>query len=178
MTDTRPFQGHKGSVEDIQWSPQEKTVFASASSDGTVCIWDTRSKSRTPALTVPISKSDVNVLSWSKLTTNLLATGDDDGVWACWDLRSWKPQGASEMPTPIASFSYHQDQITSIEWHPTDNSMVAVASGDNKVTLWDLSVELDDEESKDSAGVQGMPSQLLFEHYLENAKEVHWHPQL
>ncbi|KAH8653833.1 WD40-repeat-containing domain protein [Xylariales sp. PMI_506] len=176
VTDTRPFQGHTNSVEEIQWSPQEASVFASASSDGTVRVWDVRSKSRKPAITVQVSKSDVNVMSWSRLTTHLLATGDDDGVWGVWDLRQWK--GGDQKPSPIASFAYHKDQITSIEWHPTDDSMVAVAAGDNKVTLWDLSVELDDEESKDTAGVKDMPPQLLFEHIVEHTKELHWHPQI
>lgn len=176
VTDTRAFQGHTGSVEEIQWSPQEASVFASASSDGTVRVWDVRSKSRQAAISVTVSKTDVNVMSWSRLTTHLLATGDDDGVWGVWDLRQWK--AGNDTPSPIASFNYNKEQITSIEWHPTDDSMVAVASGDNKVTLWDLSVELDDEESKDTAGVQDMPPQLLFEHYTEHAKEVHWHPQI
>ncbi|KAI5919023.1 WD domain-containing protein [Camillea tinctor] len=179
VTDTRAFQGHTSSVEDIQWSPQEVSVFASASSDGTVRVWDVRSKSRKPAITVQVSSTDVNVMSWSRLTTHLLATGADDGVWGVWDLRQWKGgAGQSAAPSPIASFAYHKEQITSIEWHPTDDSMVAVAAGDHKVTLWDLSVEIDDEESKDTAGVKDMPPQLLFEHISEHAKEVHWHPQI
>ncbi|KAK9791893.1 putative Histone-binding protein RBBP4 N-terminal domain-containing protein [Seiridium cardinale] len=176
VTDTRAFQGHTSSVEEIQWSPQEASVFASASSDGTVRVWDVRSKSRKPAISVTVSNTDVNVMSWSPLTTHLLATGDDNGAWGVWDLRQWK--AGNDRPSPIASFNYHKEQITSIEWHPTDDSMVAVAAGDNKVTLWDLSVELDDEESKDTAGVQDMPPQLLFEHIVEHAKEVHWHPQI
>ncbi|KLU92769.1 ribosome assembly protein RRB1 [Magnaporthiopsis poae ATCC 64411] len=156
VTDTRPFAGHAGSVEDIQWSPSEASVFASASSDGTVRVWDIRSKSRAAALSIKISETD------------------------------WKPAAAggggkaaaSTSSTPIASFSYHKEQITSIEWHPTDDSIMAVAAGDNTVTLWDLAVELDDEESRDTAGVQDVPPQLLFVHYHENAKELHWHPQI
>ena len=181
VTDTRAFQGHTGSVEDIQWSPSESPVFASASSDGTVRVWDVRSKARKPALTVRVSDTDVNVISWSRQTTHLLASGADDGEWAVWDLRSWKPNAAGaspSKPTPVASFRYHTEQITSVEWHPTDDSIVAVAAGDNTVTLWDLAVELDDEESKDTAGVQDVPPQLLFVHYQSQAKEVHWHPQI
>ncbi|KAK3380545.1 WD40-repeat-containing domain protein [Lasiosphaeria ovina] len=180
VTDTRPFLGHTSSVEEIQWSPSEASVFASASSDGTIRVWDVRSKSRAPALSMQVSKTDVNVMSWSRQTTHLLASGADDGEWAVWDLRQWKPSGtaAAGKPTPIASFGYHKEQITSIEWHPTDDSIVAVAAGDNTVTLWDLAVELDDEESKDTAGVQDVPPQLLFVHYQNQAKELHWHPQI
>ncbi|KAF4507299.1 hypothetical protein G6O67_005955 [Ophiocordyceps sinensis] len=177
VTDTRAFRGHAGSVEDIQWSPSEQSVFASASSDGTVRVWDVRSKSRAPALTVGVSSSDVNVISWSRQTSHLLASGADDGTWAVWDLRQWKATPADK-PQPLASFNFHKEQITSVEWHPTDDSIMAVAAGDNTVTLWDLAVELDDEESKDTAGVKDVPPQLLFVHYLKAVKELHWHPQM
>ena len=65
-----------------------------------------------------------------------------------------------------------------MEWHPTDDSIVAVAAGDDTLTLWDLAVELDDEESKDTGGVRDVPPQLLFVHYMEKVKEAHWHPQI
>lgn len=91
-------------------------------------------------------------------------------------MRQWKAN--TDKPQPIASFNFHKEQITSVEWHPTDDSIMAVAAGDNTVTLWDLAVELDDEESKDTAGVKDVPPQLLFVHYLKDVKEVHWHPQI
>ena len=176
VTDTTPFAGHKGSVEELQWSPSERHVFASAGSDGTVKIWDARSKSRRAAVDVRVSGADVNVLSWSRQTTHLLATGADDGEWAVWDLRQWKPSSSStssKKPTPVASFAFHKEQITSVEWHPTDDSIVAVAAGDNTVTLWDLAVELDDEESKDTAGTSDYPPQLLFLHYMDPVSYTH-----
>jgi len=179
--DTKPFTGHQGSVEDIQWSPNERSVFASASSDGTVKIWDLRSKSRKPAVSIQVSSTDVNVLSWSKQTVHLLATGADDGQWAVWDLRQWKSANndpAAPAPKPVASFNFHKEQITSVEWHPTDDSIVAVAAGDNTLTQWDLAVELDDEESRDTADVKDVPPQLIFVHYMEQVKECHWHPQI
>jgi len=179
VTDTAPYTGHASSVEELQWSPTEKHVFASASSDGTVKIWDTRSKSRTSAISMPVSQTDVNVLSWSHLTPHLLASGHDDGQWAVWDLRQWKPATpSSSTPAPVASFSFHKEQITSLEWHPTDDSIVLVAAGDSTMTLWDLAVELDDEESRDTAGVRDVPPQLLFVHYMDLVKEGHWHPQI
>lgn len=64
VTDEQPFTGHKGSVEDLQWSPSEKNVFASAGVDGTIKIWDTRKKK--PALSVSAHDMDVNVISWNR----------------------------------------------------------------------------------------------------------------
>ncbi|GLI74213.1 ribosome assembly protein rrb1 [Penicillium ochrochloron] len=178
VTDTRPFTGHQSSVEELQWSPNEKNVFASASSDGSVKVWDVRSKSRKPAVDVHISNTDVNVMSWSNQTFHLLATGADDGQWAVWDLRHWKPNDAGRIrASPVASFDFHKEPITSIEWHPSDDSVVAVGSADNTVTLWDLAVELDDEESR-QAGMADIPPQLLFVHYMESVKEVHWQAQM
>ncbi|KAI9793102.1 MAG: ribosome biosynthesis protein rrb1 [Peltula sp. TS41687] len=186
VTDTRPFSGHEGSVEEIQWSPTERNVFGSASSDGTVKIWDLRSKSRRAAISVSVSATDVNVMSWSHQTAHLLATGAEDGAWAVWDLRQWKPaaagggsssssNSADPSKSAVARFGFHKEQITSIEWHPHDDSIVAVAAGDNTLSLWDLAVELDDDESRNTEDV---PPQLLFLHYAEMVKECHWHPQI
>ncbi|RAL64829.1 hypothetical protein DID88_001425 [Monilinia fructigena] len=78
---------------------------------------DVRSKSRTAALTVQVSETDVNVMSWSHQTSHLLASGADDGVWAVWDLRNWKPTNNNlpSKPTPVASFNFHKEQITSVD---------------------------------------------------------------
>ena len=50
-------------------------------------------------------------------------------------------------PTPVASFTWHRAPITSVEWHPTEDSLFAASGADDQVTLWDLAVEQDDEES-------------------------------
>ncbi|KAK5119079.1 hypothetical protein LTR62_000290 [Meristemomyces frigidus] len=178
VTDGTPYVGHTSSIEELQWSPNERNVFASASSDGTVKVWDARSKTRSPAISVKVSSSDANVLSWSHQTPHLLASGHEDGTWSVWDLRQWKSQPAASASKPIAHFNFHKEQITSLEWHPTDDSIVSVCAGDDTLTLWDLAVELDDEESRYTADVKDVPPQLLFVHFMETVKECHWHGQI
>lgn len=79
-----------------------------------------------------------------------------------------------------------QGPITSIEWHPTDESMLAASGADNQLTVWDLSVEADDEAAAGMAGAAGgagelkdLPPQLLFIHQGQtDIKELHFHPQI
>lgn len=85
------YQSHTSSVEDLQWSPSEATVFASCSADTSIRIWDTRVKNRKSVLNVDKAHdSDVNVISWNRLASYLLLSGGDEGGLKVWDLRSMK----------------------------------------------------------------------------------------
>ena len=87
----RPFTSHLSSVEDLQWSPTEITVFASCSSDRSIRVWDVRSRDRQSISAIPEAhSSDVNVISWNRLTSYLLVSGDDNGEIRVWDLRNIK----------------------------------------------------------------------------------------
>lgn len=157
------------SVEDLQWSPTEASVFASAECGGYVRVFDTRAPRKAMlAHKIHANGADVNVLSWNKLVANLLATGGDDGVLSVWDLRHFSGDDIK----PLARFTPHKTPITSVEWHPTDESMLAVTD-DHGAYIYDLSVEEDDTVEVD------VPPQLLFVHCgSEQFKEVHWHPQV
>ncbi|XP_028409160.1 glutamate-rich WD repeat-containing protein 1-like [Dendronephthya gigantea] len=171
QVDQRPYSSHTKSVEDLQWSPNEATVFASCSVDKTIKVWDIRAApSKACMLTAQAHDADVNVISWNR-NEPLLVSGGDDGAIKVWDLRQF------QSGEPIAVFKHHTDAITSVEWSSTDNSVFAASGSDNQITLWDLAVERDDE------GQQGrpvdVPPQLLFIHMgQKDIKELHWHAQL
>lgn len=158
------------SVEDLQWSPAEATVFASAECGGIVRIFDTRAPNRAMiSHKIHSNSADVNVMSWNKLVNNLIATGGDDGVLSVWDLRNF----SGSVLAPLARFTPHKTPITSVEWHPTDESMLAVTD-EHGAYVYDLSVEEDDVAEQSE-----VPPQLLFIHSgSEHFKEVHWHPQI
>ncbi|KAF9651953.1 glutamate-rich WD repeat containing 1 [Thelephora ganbajun] len=180
----QPFTTHTSSVEDLQWSPSESSVFASCSADRSIQIWDVRIKGKKSAAGIDRAhETDVNVISWNKLTAYLLLSGGDEGAIKAWDLRNIKKKGSTNLdPAPVASFSWHRAPVTSIEWHPTEDSIFAASGADDQVTLWDLAVEQDDDEMVDGAGgpnEQDIPPQLLFVHQgQKDVKEIHWHPQI
>jgi ribosome assembly protein RRB1 len=189
----QPFTGHGGSVEDLQWSPSESTVFASASCDQTVRVWDIRCDPRRPALSLHCHDSDVNVIAWNRSVDYLLASGGDDGSFKTWDLRSFPAQAQAQaasyeatLATPVAAFQWHRGPITSLEWHPSEASVLAVAGADDQISLWDFAVERDAEQEKvlendlasEESNVPVVPPHLLFTHHGQReVKELHWHPQ-
>ncbi|CEH15684.1 Ribosome Assembly protein [Ceraceosorus bombacis] len=184
-THAAPFTSHTSSVEDLQWSPKEPTVFASCSADRSIRIWDVRVKSHKSVIALDEAhEQDVNVISWNKKTDYLLLSGGDEGGLNVWDLRNFKPSSSNAArPTSVANFRWHQAPVSSVEWHPSEDSVFAASGRDDQVTLWDLSVEMDDEEQPGNAqkGPNGedVPSQLLFCHHgASEIKEVHWHPQI
>lgn len=98
VTPQGPFIGHRASVEDLQWSPSEATIFASCSSDCSIRIWDARVPGTSGAVATASNvvrvcerahTQDVNVISWNKLQNFLLASGSDDGSFRVWDLRNF-----------------------------------------------------------------------------------------
>jgi len=173
-----PCAGHTGSVEDIQWSPSEKNVFASGSSDGTVRVWDVRTAMRC-AITVPAHDVDVNTISWNRCEQHLMASGADDGSFRIWDLRTFS---SKKKIAPVAHLKWHTAPVTCVEWHPTDASVLCASGEDDQVSIWDLAVEDDVEaasSSKMDSSDREVPPQLLFVHQGQrNVKEAHWHKQL
>eukprot|EP00933_Yihiella_yeosuensis_P031809 TRINITY_DN25426_c0_g1_i2.p2 TRINITY_DN25426_c0_g1~~TRINITY_DN25426_c0_g1_i2.p2 ORF type:complete len:100 (-),score=20.75 TRINITY_DN25426_c0_g1_i2:96-395(-) len=79
----------------------------------------------------------------------------------------------------MANFKWHRKPITSVDWHPTDETALAVASEDDCVSIWDMAVE-DDAPGRDQVqGADYFPPQLLFVHQGQrDPKELRWHPQI
>ncbi|XP_016347116.1 glutamate-rich WD repeat-containing protein 1-like [Sinocyclocheilus anshuiensis] len=169
--DQRPFSSHSKSVEDLQWSPTEATVFASCSVDQSIRIWDIRAPPNSMLSANEAHSSDINVISWNR-TEPFILSGGDDGLLKVWDLRQF------QSGRPVASFKQHSAPVTSVEWNPVDSSVFAASGADDVVSQWDLSVESCD-MGEQAEGLKQLPPQLLFLHQgQKDVKELHWHPQI
>ena len=66
------------------------------------------------------------------------------GTFSVWDLRNFQ-SSVDTTPKPLARFTCHRQPITSLEWHPTDESTIVVTDEDGTY-VYDLSVEEDEED--------------------------------
>lgn len=115
----------------------------------------------------------------------MLASGDDKGEFKIWDLRmiNSNGNGKNQELNSITKIRWHTQAITSIQFEPREESVLAVASADNKLTMWDFSVEMEDTELQaqykelEANGME-IPPQLMFLHQGQtNMKELRFHPQ-
>ena len=166
----KPLKGHKHSVEDIQFSPSQENVLASCSVDKTIKLWDLREDKWKAQLSFKAHDADVNVISWNTECKYLLASGSDDGSFKVWDLRKIQKDVNSK---PITNIKWHNGPITSIHFQPREECVLAVSSADNKLSIWDFSVEPEKDEPIDNE----IPPQLMFLHQgQQNIKEIMFHP--
>ncbi|XP_043525298.1 glutamate-rich WD repeat-containing protein 1 isoform X2 [Frieseomelitta varia] len=175
--DQRPYNSHAPhSVEDIQWSPNERHVLASCSVDKSIKIWDTRANPQSACILTASGThtADVNVISWNRKENQFLISGGDDGLLCMWDLRQFGPNGSS----PVAIFKQHTAPITTVEWHPQDANVFASGGADDQIAQWDLSIEPEQSKEIEYNELKELPPQLLFIHQGQtDIKELHWHPQ-
>jgi WD40 repeat protein/serine/threonine protein kinase len=116
--------GHTDWVNDLAFDPQDRWL-ASASSDGTIRLWNISSGS--PAHDpLPVSAP-----VWSAVFSpdgRWLATGDGSGQITLWNTSDWSTK---------AVFIGHTDIVFSLAWSP-DNLRFVSGSADSTVRLWDV----------------------------------------
>ena len=191
---TLQFKTLKASIEDIEWSPQNKNIFTSVGVDKCIRIWDIRNNKKEHVARIQNAhKYDINVCSWNPHSDHqhLLLTGSDDHSFKIWDLR--KLYGGNNNNNKFNKklkkcghyylSSWHIGPITSIEWHPNDSSCAMVASEDNQISIWDFSLEEDNALPNTGAKLENnnikIPPQLTFIHGgQQDVKEIHFHPQI
>ncbi|NP_001088973.1 excision repair cross-complementation group 8 S homeolog isoform X1 [Xenopus laevis] len=119
---------HKFSVETVQWYPHDTGIFTSSSFDKTLKVWDTNSLQL-----AEVFHFDETIYShhMSPLATkhSLIAVGTKNPKVQLCDLKS----GSSSH-----ILQGHRGEVLAVCWSPRYDYILATASTDSKVKLWDV----------------------------------------
>ncbi|XP_061115794.1 DNA excision repair protein ERCC-8 isoform X1 [Conger conger] len=119
---------HKFSVETVQWYPHDTGMFISSSFDKTMKVWDTESLK--PAEVFQF-QGNVYCHHMSPIARkhSLIAVGSEDPKIQLCDLKS----GARSH-----ILQGHRGEVLSVRWSPRYEHILATASADSMVRLWDV----------------------------------------
>lgn len=130
LRSTSDAPGHSSSIVRAEWYAFDTGAFVSGSSDGALVVWDTQAMQPVVQWQPFSTISSFHLSKSSGRSESLLAVGSkDDTMVKLVDLRS----GAASH-TLIG----HGRGITSVQWCPTCDVVMASASLDGTVRLWDI----------------------------------------
>ena len=95
----------------------------------------------------------LNVGAWNNVIETMFATAGEDQLITIWDMR---------MPdSPLNDLRFHQEEVTSLDWHPTNELMCVSGSKDGKIYIWDNSRNGEEQGQDD---YDDGPPELVFHH--------------
>ncbi|KAM9464573.1 DNA excision repair protein ERCC-8 isoform 1-T1 [Salvelinus alpinus] len=119
---------HRFSVETVQWYPHDTGMFVSSSFDKTMKVWDTETLK--PA---EVFQFEGNVychhMSPIARKHSLIAVGTKDQKVQLCDLKSG---------SRIQVLQGHRGEVLSVRWSPRYEHILATASTDSRVLVWDV----------------------------------------
>lgn len=164
----RSYVGHKDSVYEVAWHGSQEHLLGSASGDGSVRMWDTRTHSCAMEY-ANAHRVSANTLQFHPLASFQLATGGQDNMVKLWDIRKNDKE--------VHQLIYHSGSVTSVDWANFSESVLASAGQDGRVVMWDLEkVNAPDEYDEDDCA----PVELSFLHlgHLGRVTDIAWNPSL
>ena len=128
MRSLQTYSEHIGCVYQAIWNPNSPTLFGSCSADQTVKLWDSRQKGSLQ--TIHCHHQEVLTMDWNKYRKDEFVTGSVDQSLKVWDQR---------MPgKPLCELRGHGFAIRRLKCSPHNGYIVASASYDMTMRVWDL----------------------------------------
>ncbi|CAL8100321.1 unnamed protein product [Orchesella dallaii] len=166
----RTFRAHEDVVEDVDWHPEQKHLFASVGDDKRLILWDTRGAVSEEAVFIgkDVHERDVNAVSFSPFSEFALATGSSDCTVAVWDMRN--------MSRKVHSLEFHRAEVMQVQWSPHNGSILASTGKDNRVFIWDLAKSVKGDPQSQIADDDPAPNELVFIHggHVSNVNDISW----
>lgn len=147
MNNVKAFQAHAESVRDLSFSPSD-FLFASASDDRTIRVWDFREAKMT--IELKGHHWDAKCVDWHPIKS-LLASGSKDNL-----VKFWCPKSGKE----VCTLHGHKNTVTCTRWNRNGNWLVS-GSRDQLVKIWDIRV------MKEMSSLKGHSREIT---------SLSWHP--
>ncbi|KAI5962286.1 HAT2 [Candida pseudojiufengensis] len=125
---------------DAKWHFFDNNIFASASEDEHLYIYDLRSPDKVSKFYSKNSKG-INSVAFSPFSHNLLAIGNTNSNIGILDLRNLKL---------LHTMMGHTEGITSLEFSPHKDGILASGSQDRRLIVWDL-FKIGEEQQQEDA---------------------------
>jgi peroxin-7 len=121
----------KDGLYDCTWSEENEFHAIGVSGDGTIKLWDIRSRDGNPLKTWQEHTQEIYGVDWN-------LQSKDSFITSSWDkaVKLWSPL----QDRSIRTFDEHQYNVYSAMWDPRSAQVFASASGDHTTKTWDLRV--------------------------------------
>ncbi|XP_042494460.1 WD-40 repeat-containing protein MSI2-like isoform X1 [Macadamia integrifolia] len=131
------LRGHDQEGYGLSWSPFKQGYLLSGSNDSKICLWDTsalpQDKILEPMFAYEAHEDIVEHVSWHSKNENLFGSVGDDRRLMIWDLRS--PLSNKPQHSIIA---HEKEQVNYLSFNPFNEWILATASSDTTINLFDL----------------------------------------
>ncbi|KAK4757187.1 hypothetical protein SAY87_007314 [Trapa incisa] len=147
------YQGHRKVTKDASWHQKNENLFGSVGDDGLLLIWDLRT-SIPEGYGKSENEVELNSLSFNPYNDWIVATGAVDKTLPLFDMR--------KLPLPVHALRSHVGDVFKVEWDPNHASVLASASADRRIMIWDLNRIGKEQPKYDTTSDE--PDELLFTH--------------
>lgn len=132
--------GHSDAINALGFSPTSEYLFATASGDKTIGVWDIRNV-KEKVHTLEGHNDAVTSLSWHPTEPGVLGSGSYDRRIIFWDLTK---VGDEQLPDdqedgpPELLFMHggHTNHLADFTWNPNDPWLICSAAEDNLLQIW------------------------------------------
>lgn len=143
------FTAHSDIVNDAKWHHFNENVFGSVSDDKYLYIFDIRTPDKPVSKFYHPESNGINTLSFSPFSHHLLAAANTNSNISLLDMRNLTTKDASA-DGMLHTMMGHSDSITSLEFSPHKDGIIASGSQDRRLILWDL-FKIGEEQAQEDA---------------------------
>ncbi|KAJ6842265.1 nucleosome/chromatin assembly factor group C [Iris pallida] len=166
------FQGHRDTVEDVQFCPSSTQEFCSVGDDCCLILWDARTGTGPAVKVKKAHNADIHCVDWNPHDANLILTGSADNSVCLFDRRNLT---SGSVGSPLHKFKGHKAPVLCVQWSPDKASVFASAAEDSLLNIWDHDKVGKTKERAGPKMPDSPPEGLFFKHVGHRGKVVDFH---